>query len=73
MGKPILNQIRKSTLSKQGQTSISGVFESQPANEINKQRGFTTPSSNPLPVPKPIDVVFTPSNQMTYLDSLKIS
>lgn len=73
MAQPILNQIRKSTLSKHGQTSTTGIFESQPENEINNQRGFTTPSTNPVQVPRPIDLLYKDSNTMTYLDSLKIA
>jgi hypothetical protein len=67
----ILNQIRRSNLSKQGSTSTTGVFESKPENEINKERGFTTPSKNPDRVSPPPDVFFRNPNTVTYLDTIQ--
>lgn len=67
----MLNQVRQSTLSKQGQTTTNGVFEAQPQNGVIGQRGYTVPRSNAERVRPPIDVVFNRRRNDTYLDYLK--
>lgn len=67
----IMNQIKGSLLSKQGQTTTDGVFESKPENDINKDRGFTTPTSNPERLTPPRDVFFTKNSTVTYLDTIQ--
>jgi hypothetical protein len=69
----MLNQIRESSFSKQGQTTTTGVFEGQPQNGVIGRRNYTVPRSNAEKIKPPIDVVFSRRNNSTYLDSLKAS
>lgn len=67
----IFNQVVRSKLGKQGQTTTTGIFESRPENDINKERGFTTPSSDPERVSPPRDIFFRPTKTVTYLDTIQ--
>jgi len=69
----IINQIRDSQLSKQGQTNPSGIFEGTPANVAAVARGSSVPlASSVVPVSQnPIDVTYNAKPQPTYLDYLK--
>lgn len=69
----MLNQIRQSSLSKQGQTTTNGVFEGQPQNGVIGQRDYTVPRSSAERIKPPIDVVFNRRRNDTYLDFLKAS
>ena len=72
----ILNQIRKSQLSKQGQTNPTGVFEGVPSNVAAVQRsanGIPRAATVISPLVNPIDVTFNSKQQPTYLDYLKTS
>lgn len=70
----ILNQILDSKLSKQGKTTVSGVFEGQPQNALIGARGFTTPTGEQR-VDAPIDATIAFNNQQTqaatYLEHLQ--
>ena len=67
----IANQITDSLYSKQGQTTTTGIFESRPENDINKERGFTTPSRDPERIRPPRDIFFKPTKTVTYLDTIE--
>lgn len=69
----VLNQIKKSQLSKQGKTNPTGQFEGVPANVAAVLRGSSTPISSPAipPIQNPIDVVYEAKPQPTYLDYLQ--
>ena len=71
----IIEQIKKSNLSKQGFTNPTGVFEGKPQNVAVVQRGSTVPrASSVVPaITNPIDTTFNFLNQGTYLDYLKSS
>ena len=66
-GKLIYNQIANSVLSKQGKTTLTGIFEGTPQNVLVNQRGFTAPGTG---TPTTIDEVAN-TTAKTYLDSLK--
>ena len=69
----ILNQIKKSQLSKQGQTNPTGVFEGVPANAaiVTRQQSFPR-SSYKTPKPElPVDATFNAKPQPTYLDYMR--
>lgn len=69
----LLGQIKKSQLSKKGQTSLTGIFEGTPSNVIIAQRGSSVPQADSvIPVSQaPIDIVYGAKPQPTYLDYLK--
>jgi hypothetical protein len=71
----ILDQIKKSQLSKQGQTNPSGKFEGTPENVTTVVRGSSVPlADSVIPVIQaPIDVTYGAKPQPTYLDFLKSS
>ena len=71
----LLGQIKKSQLSKQGQTNPSGIFEGTPQNVTTVLRGSSVPLTDTvLPVSQvPMDVVYGAKPQPTYLDYLKNS
>jgi hypothetical protein len=71
----LLEQIKKSNLSKHGQTSTTGIFEGTPENVIITQRGYSVPLADSIiPVSQaPIDVVYGAKPQPTYLDYLQSS
>jgi len=71
----LLGQVKKSQLSKQGQTNPSGVFEGVPSNVTTVLRGQSVPlASSFVPViQNPIDVTYGAKPQPTYLDYLKTS
>jgi len=71
----LLGQIKKSNLSKQGQTNPSGVFEGTPQNVTTVLRGSSVPLADSI-IPSsqaPIDVVYGAKPQPTYLDYLQAS
>ena len=72
---PIIDQVKKSQLSKQGQTNPSGIFEGTPANFAAVVRGQSTPlGDSVIPASQaPIDVTYGAKPQPTYLDYLKSS
>ena len=69
----ILNQIKKSQLSKQGRTNPSGVFEGVPQNVATVLRGSSVPLASSVipPIQDPIDVTYNAKPQPTYLEYLK--
>lgn len=69
----LIEQIKKSQLSKHGLTSTTGIFEGTPENVIIAQRGYSVPlADSVIPVSQaPIDVVYGAKPQPTYLDYLK--
>jgi hypothetical protein len=71
----VLDQIQKSRLSKNGQTSITGIFEGTPENVAAVLRGFSAPRSSTQGVfnTKPTDMVVNHPPQPTYLDYLKVT
>ena len=71
----LLRQIKKSQLSKQGQTNPSGIFEGTPQNVTTVLRGSSVPLADTvLPViQNPIDITYGAKPQPTYLDYLKTS
>ena len=71
----VLGQIKKSQLSKQGKTNLSGIFEGTPQNVAAVLRGSSVPlASSVIPVVQnPLDVVYGAKPQPTYLDYLKAS
>lgn len=71
----VLEQIRDSRLSKNGQTSITGVFEGTPENVAAVLRGYSTPRSSTQGVfnVKPTDMTVNHPPQPTYLDYLKVT
>jgi hypothetical protein len=71
----LLGQIKKSNLSKHGQTNPSGIFEGTPQNVTTVLRGYSVPLTDSV-VPAsqaPIDVVYGAKPQPTYLDYLQSS
>ena len=71
----IIQQIKKSQLSKQGRTNPTGIFEGTPQNVTTVLRGSSVPlASSVIPVSQnPIDVTYGAKPQPTYLDFLKAS
>lgn len=71
----LLEQIKKSQLSKQGRTNPTGIFEGTPSNVTATVRGGSVPrASSVVPVTEnPIDVTYNARPQPTYLDFLKAS
>jgi hypothetical protein len=71
----IIQQIKKSQLSKQGRTNPTGIFEGTPQNVTTVLRGSSIPlASSVIPVSQnPIDVTYGAKPQPTYLDFLKAS
>ena len=69
----MLEQIKRSTLSKKGFTNPTGIFEGIPANVAATVRGSSVPISSPAipPVQNPIDVTFNARPQPTYLDFMR--
>jgi hypothetical protein len=69
----VLQQIKRSNLSKQGKTNPSGVFEGTPANVAAVLRGSSVPINSPAipPIQNPIDVVYEARPQPTYLEFLQ--
>ncbi len=68
---PILNQARNSDLSKKGQTTLTGIFESRPQNSIVRSRDFQVPREDPQGVRVDPAILTNRSGYLTYLDSLK--
>ena len=68
---PILNQARNSDLSKKGQTTLTGLFESRPQNSIVRSRDFQVPREDPQGVRVDPAVLTNRTGYLTYLDSLK--
>ena len=69
----LIEQIKKSQLSKQGRTTTTGVFEGTPENVVSVERGYTVPNAS-IVIPAsqlPIDFVSNLRNTATYLDYLK--
>jgi hypothetical protein len=71
----ILNQIKKSQLSKQGQTNLTGIFEGTPQNVTTVIRGQSVPLADSVipPIQAPLDVTYGAKPQPTYLDYLQSS
>ena len=71
----LLDQIKKSQLSKGGQTNPSGIFEGTPENVGAVLRGQSVPlASSVIPASQnPIDITYGAKPQPTYLDYLKSS
>ena len=71
----ILNQIKKSQLSKHGQTNPSGIFEGIPQNVAAVLRGSSVPLADSVlpPIQAPIDITYGAKPQPTYLDFLRAS
>ena len=69
----IIQQIRKSQLSKQGRTNPSGIFEGTPQNVTTVLRGSSVPLTDSVlpPIQAPIDVTYNAKPQPTYLEYLK--
>lgn len=69
----IINQIKESQLSKQGETNPTGIFEGTPANVAAVVRGGAVPrESSVIPViQNPIDVTYNSKPQPTYLNYIK--
>lgn len=67
----VVDQVFDSNLSKKGQTTTTGVFEGQPVNQVNRDRGFTVPTSDPERVSPPLDIFFRDDRRVTYLDTLR--
>jgi hypothetical protein len=67
-GKLIYNQIANSVLSKQGKTTLTGIFEGTPQNAVVNKRGYTAPGQG-----APTTVMDQAANTAakTYLESLK--
>lgn len=72
----ILGQIKKSQLSKKGQTNPSGKFEGTPENvaAVTRSTGTIPRVSTVIPpIQNPIDVTYDNGPQPTYLDFLRSS
>ena len=71
----LLNQIKKSQLSKHGQTNPSGIFEGIPQNVAAVLRGSSVPLADSVlpPIQAPIDITYGAKPQPTYLDFLRSS
>ena len=69
----LLNQIKKSQLSKKGRTNLTGQFEGTPANVAAVLRGSSVPLADSVipPYQAPIDVTYDAKPQPTYLDYIK--
>jgi hypothetical protein len=69
----LLDQIKKSQLSKQGRTTTTGIFEGTPENVAVVQRGYSVPDASIVVPPSqlPIDYVSNLRDTATYLDYLK--
>jgi len=71
----ILDQIKKSNLSKHGLTNPSGIFEGTPDNVAAVLRGSSIPLADSVisSTQNPIDIVYGAKPQPTYIDYLKSS
>ena len=72
----ILGQIKKSQLSKKGQTNPTGKFEGTPENVAAVARSATyIPRATTVipPIQNPIDATYDNGVQPTYLDFLRSS
>lgn len=72
----IISQIKKSELSKKGQTNPSGKFEGTPENvaAVTRSAGYIPRVSTLIPpIQNPIDVTYENGPQLTYLDFLRSS
>ena len=69
----LLNQVKGSQLSKQGQTNPTGIFEGTPQNVAIVQRGYSVPNASAVipPYQNPIDITFNSRVSPTYLDYMK--
>ena len=70
----LIDQIISSKLSKQGKTTLSGVFEGQPENALTVNRGYNTPTGNmqfDQPLGNAIAFKNTQAVANTYLEHLK--
>lgn len=68
----ILNQVRFSSLSKQGLKTTTGQFEGTPANAISQERPSTVPINDTTKVKPPIDITLNSRNgTLTYLGYLQ--
>lgn len=69
----LLDQIKKSQLSKQGLTNPSGIFEGTPENVAIVERGYSVPNGSSIisVTQSPIDQTFNSRKAPTYLDYLK--
>jgi hypothetical protein len=69
----LIQQVKKSQLSKQGRTTTTGIFEGTPENVVIVQRGYSVPNASIAIPPNqlPIDYVSNLRNTETYLDYLK--
>lgn len=69
----LIEQIKKSQLSKQGKTTTTGVFEGTPENVVAVERGYTVPNATAVVSIRqlPIDSVNNLRDTQTYLDYLK--
>lgn len=69
----VINQVKKSELSKKGLTNPTGIFEGVPSNVAAVVRGGNEPriTSNISPVVIPLDTTFNAKPQPTYLDYLQ--
>ena len=70
----LISQILKSKLSKQGKTSLTGIFEGQPSNTLVASRGFTTPTGNAMidqPIVNSVNFRNTQRPAETYLEHMK--
>lgn len=71
----ILKQIKGSKLSKQGRTSLTGVFEGTPQNVAVDERGVQVPVTSRAITPSenPVDITTNSVAQPTYLTFLRSS
>lgn len=69
----LIDQVKKSQLSKQGKTSTTGIFEGVPANvaAVTRTRTYPTSTYRTPVAPSPIDATFDAKPQLTYLDYMR--
>lgn len=69
----IIDQVKKSELSKKGLTNPTGKFEGTPSNVAAVTRGGNIPRASTIipPVVIPLDTTFDAKPQPTYLDYLQ--
>ena len=69
----VLQQVKKSGLSKKGLTTITGVWEGVPSNvaAVARAQGVPLGSSVAPVIQNPIDVTYGALSQPTYLSYLK--
>lgn len=69
----VLNQIKKSELSKKGLTNATGRFEGTPANVAAVLRSGNIPRATTVipPIELPLDTTFNVKPQPTYLDFIQ--